>query len=77
MKEELYKEYFGTKYYRWDKIPEDKQPNIEVDKGKRVVVAGAKKKEKYTLHNEYNNTFTLLNENNAYTSFPKEAVALA
>lgn len=77
MEEVIYKEYYGTKYYKWDTIPEDRQPNIEVDKGKRVIVAGAKKKEKYILHNEYNNTFTLLNENNAYTSFPKEAVALA
>lgn len=77
MKEELWKEYFGMKYYKWSEIPEDKQPNIETDRGKLVVVAGAKKKEKYKLHGEHNNTFTLLNQNNAYMSFPKESVALA
>jgi len=77
LKEELWKEYFGMKYYKWSEIPEDKQPNIEIDRGKLVVVAGAKKKEKYKLHGEHNNTFTLLNQNNAYMSFPKESVALA
>ena len=77
MKEELWKEIYGMKYYKWDEIPEDKKPNIETDKGKAVLVAGAKKKEKYKLHGEHNNTFTLLNQNNAYMSFPKEAVVLA
>jgi len=77
LKEIVYKEYYGTKYYIWDNIPADKIPNIETDKGKAVLVAGTKKKEKYTLHGEYNNTFTLLNQNNAYMSFKKEAVVLA
>jgi len=76
MEEEIYKEYYGTKYYRWKDIPEDRIPNIETDKGKVVEVAGANKKQKYILKNEYNDTFTLMDNNQAYKSFPKEAVVL-
>ena len=77
MQEEVYKEYYGTQYYRWKNIPEDRIPNIETDKGKSVLVAGSKKKEKYILKSEYNNTFTLMDQNQAYKSFIKEAVVLA
>jgi len=73
---EVYKEYYGTKYYRWVDIPEDRIPNIETDIGKVVEVAGANKKQKYILKNEYNNTFTLMDNNQAYKSFIKEAVIL-
>ena len=76
MEEEIYKEYYGTKYYRWKDIPENRIPNIDTDKGKSVLVAGTKKKEKYTLKNEYNDTFTLMDQNQAYKSFIKEAVVL-
>lgn len=77
MEEVIYKEYYGTKYYKWKDIPEDRIPNIETDKGKSVLVAGASKKEKYILKNEYNNTFTLIDQNQAFKSFIKEAVVLA
>jgi hypothetical protein len=76
MQEEVYKECYGIKYYRWINIPEDRVPNIEKDRGKNVLVAGATKKEKYILKNEYNGTFTLMDQNQAYKSFIREAVAL-
>lgn len=77
MEEEIYKEYYGTKYYKWKDIPEDRIPNIDTDRGKSVLVAGASKKEKYILKNEYNDTFTLMDQNQAFKSFIKEAVVLA
>lgn len=76
MEEVVYKEYYGIKYYKWDQVPTERIPNIETDKGKSVLVAGTRQKDKYVLHGEREDSFTLMDQNQAYKSFIKDAVAL-